>query len=90
MHVPKDPGVDDVLSPNGNIEHSPCLEDAMPTDTWPQPPCHPKDLPALLELLGPDEFERHGSLDVARAQWTEWHHGVTEYLQSESHPQTRL
>ena len=30
----------------------------MSTPTWPQPPFRPKDYPALLELLGPEEFER--------------------------------
>ena len=39
----------------------------MSADRWPQPLFHPKDYSALLELLGPEEFERRVcALDVAR------------------------
>lgn len=45
----------------------------MTIDKWPQPPFHPKDYPALLELLGREEFERRVcSLDVAHARYREW------------------
>ncbi len=48
----------------------------MSTDRWPQPPFHPKDYPALLELLGPEEFERRVCpLDVARKRWRRWQGG---------------
>ena len=50
----------------------------MSTDRWPQPPFHPKDYSALLELLGPEEFERRVCpLDVARERWQEWRGGPT-------------
>ena len=40
---------------------------------WPKPPFHPKDYPALLKLLGREEFERIVcSVDVARVRWVEW------------------
>ena len=42
----------------------------MSVDRWPQPPFQPKDYPALLELLGQEEFERRVcQLDVARERW---------------------
>ena len=48
----------------------------MTIDKWPQPPFHPKDYTALLELLGPEEFEqRVCPLDVARERWRHWLEG---------------
>ena len=49
----------------------------MSTDRWPQPPFHPKDYPALLELLGQEEFERQVCpLDVARERYLREEEGV--------------
>ena len=45
---------------------------------WPQPPFHTKDYPALLELLGPEEFERRVCpLEQARREYGNWLTGTT-------------
>ena len=39
---------------------------------------HPKDYPALLELLGSEEFERRVCpLDVARERWEQWRNDMS-------------
>lgn len=60
----------------------------MTIDKWPQPPFHPKDYADLLELLGPEEFERRVCpLDVARERLRERResYGYAFHLEAE-HP----
>ena len=48
----------------------------MYADSWPHPPFYVADYPALLELLGPDEFERVVCpFYVARERRREWREG---------------